>query len=320
MTDRLNYITTWLKELLPNFIKLEALAGDAGARKYYRVACNDCSYILMDTELSAELINYIKIGKYMSNVCSIPKIIAQDLEQGLILLQDFGDKTYLAALQKYSQDQINHLYQDAMHTLCKIQTITEDLQLTMGSDYIAQMLEVFNTWYVENHLQLEPNLGITQELQDLFLECFNQQPQVFVHADYHCRNLMVIEKNNPGILDFQDAIRGPLTYDLVSLFQDAYISWPREQVETWVAQFAEMRGINNISKLLKQFDITGLQRHLKNLGVFARLHHRDNKSVYLKSIPSLLHYINETCVRYPELATLKELMLKLTETTTKEAG
>ncbi len=321
MTDRLNCITSWLKNCLPNFLKLETLAGDAGARKYYRVGCSDSSYILMDTALNAELLNYIKIGSYIGEVCSIPKIIAQDLEQGLLLLEDFGDQTYLTALQRSTtQEQINDLYHDAIHALARLQGITADLQLNMGPEYIAQQLDVFHTWYIKKHLQLEPDLAIAQELQDLFLQCFSEQPQVFVHADYHCRNLMVIEKNNPGILDFQDAICGPLTYDLVSLFQDAYISWPREQVETWVAQFATMHDIKNLDTLIRQFDITGLQRHLKNLGVFARLHHRDTKSVYLKSIPSLLNYINATCARYPELSNLKVLMQKLTEITIKEAG
>ncbi len=139
-------------------------------------------------------------------------------------------------------------------------------------------------------------------------------PPVFVHVDYHCRNLMHVSANNPGVLDFQDAMIGPATYDLVSLFQDAYVSWPRAYVESWVSTYKDMAVSTGIippisnEALLRNFDLVGLQRHIKNLGVFARLHYRDHKSNYLNDIPTLLQYVNTTCSHYTELNWLQEFI------------
>jgi hypothetical protein len=155
----------------------------------------------------------------------------------------------------------------------------------------------------------------------LISKSFEEQPQVFVHRDYHSRNLMILENDNPGILDFQDAMKGPITYDLVSLLQDCYISWPRVSVEAWVSDFqmrAKQVGLLKPdlepAKFMRWFDWTGLQRHLKNLGIFARLHYRDGKSGYLKDIPQVLRYISETCHRYEELLPLWAFLKNLPET------
>lgn len=151
-------------------------------------------------------------------------------------------------------------------------------------------------------------------MQELFAGVFTELPPVFVHLDYHCRNLMHVPANNPGVLDFQDAMLGPATYDLVSLLQDAYITWPRDYVESWVSTYASMAisaGIippTDNTTLLRNFDLVGLQRHIKNLGVFARLHHRDNKSNYLNDMPTLIDYISTTCARYNELNWLQEFI------------
>jgi N-acetylmuramate 1-kinase len=184
----------------------------------------------------------------------------------------------------------------------------------MELSYIKDRLDVFQQWFLKQHLKLPMTIKIQQlvtNLEGLFLKAFTEQPQVLVHLDYHSRNLLVLPDCKPGILDFQDAMIGPITYDLVSLLQDAYISWPRAQVETWVLEYEELSfnagliSTREHQQFTRSFDLVGLHRHLKNLGVFARLHHRDGKSKYLHDIPILLNYILATCSRYHELQELQ---------------
>lgn len=323
MTTRPGEIKQWLAKIFPNvdLSQLKYIQGDAGDRKYLRLSLSEASFIIMDTKPSVALDNFLRVAQILEqHQINVPKIIATDIECGMVLMTDFGADTYLKVLQTGNTETINNLYHDALKALIKIQSIGQGNNIyalpPMDYDYIKNRLDVFRAWYLQTHLKMtidEPLKTAIDNLEQLFLNVFESQSQVFVHLDYHSRNLMhVTNGNNPGIIDFQDAMFGPIVYDLVSLFQDAYISWPRAQVEAWVQQYAKMAiaaGLITTAtapQLLKQFDLVGLQRHIKNLGVFARLHHRDQKSNYLNDIPMLLNYIVATIDRYPELAALRE--------------
>lgn len=235
---------------------------------------------------------------------------------------EIADKLYTAAF-------------DALLVMQKIEhnILTTELQLPiMAIDYINDRLEVFKTWFWRQHLQHKLSSKVDNILANvaaLIAEAYAAQPQCFVHLDYHSRNLLVLPQQagqsaaasgknmlyvaTPGIIDFQDAMLGPMTYDLVSLLQDAYIVWPRQQVEKWVAEYqqrAYAAGILqelNFKRFMRWFDLVGLHRHLKNLGVFARLYHRDGKEQYLQHMPTLTNYILAACKNYPELAELQTL-------------
>lgn len=335
MTTRPGEIKQWLADIFPNVDlgQLKYIQSDAGDRKYLRLNLSDISFIIMDSKPGADIVNFVKIAEILhQNKVNTPKIIASNLENGLILMTDFGAETYMQALQSTTPDMVSKLYTDAITALINIQSIgaTKNIHClpNMDAEYIDARLNVFKTWYLQKHLQLDIDTdvqlqAISAQLIKLFTNIFQAQPQVFVHLDYHSRNLMYVPQgNNPGILDFQDAMFGPITYDLVSLFQDAYITWPRAQVEAWIQQYGEMAlaaGLitnKDAEDLLYHFDLVGLQRHIKNLGVFARLHHRDQKSHYLNDIPTLLKYIHETCNRYPELTNLHKFLQEQSVTVT----
>jgi aminoglycoside/choline kinase family phosphotransferase len=325
MTLRLQEIKDWLTGLFPSIdlSKLNYMQSDASSRKYLRLETPDNSFVIMDTKPDKELDNFVALARILAvHKINAPEIIHCNAAQGLVLLSDFGSKTYLENLRGTVSEQADKLYLDALATLIKLQSIPTDPSIgyalnTMDTEYINNRLDVFKTWYLQKHMGLTIDSRINtiiSKMQELFNSVFMELPPVFVHVDYHCRNLMHVTANNPGVLDFQDAMIGPATYDLVSLFQDAYITWPRPYVESWVSTYASMAiGAGIIppisdSALLRNFDLVGLQRHIKNLGVFARLHHRDHKSNYLNDMPTLLQYINTTCTRYTELNWLQEFI------------
>ena len=325
MSTRLGEIKNWISGLFPNIdlSSLHYIQADASDRKYLRFNLTELSFIIMDSKPDAEFNNFINIAQLLSqHGLTVPKIIEVNTEQGLILMNDLGAQTYLSILKEANLATAHKLYSDAISALIKMQLIANQnnaYQLpNMDSEYINNRLNVFNTWYLQHHLHLEPSnamLPMLTNLQKMFNSVFQNQQQVFVHLDYHSRNLMYLTSNsNPGILDFQDAMWGPITYDLVSLLQDAYITWPRAQVEIWVSLYVDMAvdaGLmvrQDSQQVLRNFDLVGLQRHIKNLGIFARLHYRDKKSSYLQDIPALLHYIVAACHRYPELSALHEFL------------
>lgn len=326
MTFRQQEINVWLSNLFPNEqINTKYLQSDASARQYLRLQLPHISYVIMDTKPDQELINFIQIAKILhAHKITVPEIIHGNMQAGLILMSDFGSETYQTALEQSPANKIDSLYLDALNTLVKIQQIDVAGLLdytfpVMQEEYIKVRLEVFSTWYLQTHLSMNIDNNVLQcleKMQQLFCKVYTELPQALVHVDYHCRNLMVIPNNNPGVLDFQDAMYGPITYDLASLFQDAYITWPRAKVETWLATYYDIAVATKImpaisfEAFLRNFDLVGLHRHLKNLGVFARLHHRDNKSNYLPHIPVLLQYIHETCNRYNELSWLQEFIME----------
>lgn len=315
--ERLTRLQAWVKHVLPE--PLHALApasADASFRRYFRATTAGGSYIVMDAPPDHEDCRpYIHVARlFRAAGANTPEILAEDLEQGFLLLTDFGNTTYLQAL---TTDDADRLYRDANEALIRIQAASRPGRLPeYDRDSLLRELELFPTWYLGRHLGLELTPGQRQVLEDSFaLILANNlaQPRVFVHRDWHSRNLMVTEPN-PGVLDFQDAVFGPITYDLVSLYKDAYISWEEERVLDWVIRYWELaRQVAlpvhaDFAAFWRDFEWMGVQRHLKVLGIFARLYHRDGKDGYLKDMPLVMHYLRQACERYAALHPLLRLL------------
>jgi len=319
--NRESIIDGWLQSFFgASSFQRKALAGDASARRYYRIHHPDQCYVLMDAPPPEAPHRFVDCQAVLAAAgLTVPQIIAADLDQGLLLLSDFGDDLYLQQLQDHSAD---HLYEKAMAALIPLHQCTAPLAHFDRAFMHQQLGDLFEHWYLKHHkgVFLTPHLaGDLQAVYRVLFENARQQPQVVIHRDYHSRNLMVLSEKSPGILDFQDAMRGPLTYDLVSLLQDCYINWPADRIQNWVRSFqvrAEQAGlVGRVSdvQFLRWFYLSGVQRHLKNLGIFARLYHRDRKPGYLKEIPRVLAYIQESCTLYPELEPLGLFLDSITE-------
>ncbi|QWE20443.1 aminoglycoside phosphotransferase family protein [Polynucleobacter sp. AP-Kolm-20A-A1] len=325
MTDsRLNTLRSWLKGLQANWqLDLDTLtpaSADASFRRYFRIESKKVDFptlIIMDAPPQHEPLDaFIQVDLLLSEAgLNVPKILEQDLTNGFLLLNDLGNKTYLAELNNESAD---HLYQAATHALVEMQLASKPNVLPNYDEALLQReLDLFPEWYLKKHLNIQLN-GL-QEAQikksfELIIENNLAQAKVYVHRDYHSRNLMVTEKNNPGVIDFQDAVYGPITYDAASLWRDAYIAWPEERVIDWVIKFWEegrKAGLpmpNDFGQFYRDFEWMGLQRHLKVLGIFARLFHRDGKDGYLKDIPLVLEYAIACANRYIELKPLARIL------------
>lgn len=320
--SREQILDKWLSECLKDKAYHRVpLAGDASFRRYHRVFVAGEQYVIMDAPPPESIQHFVHIASILQEQgLRVPLILNQDLENGFLRLQDFGDKLYLSELSDQTADA---LYQDAFNALLKMQGIekskTSHAHFSIpdfDEALIKRQFGFFEEWYLKKHLNMPVTEAIQQELYpiyELLLQIIQAQPKVFVHLDYHSRNLMLLETGSPGILDFQDAMMGPITYDLVSLLQDCYIDWPRARIECWVQDYQSQAARNGLmpmtisnSDFIKWFDWTGLQRHIKNLGIFSRLHYRDGKSQYLKDIPRVINYIRETCYRYDELKTLQQ--------------
>jgi len=244
---------------------------------------------------------------FMAAGLNVPKVIAKDLDQGFLLLSDLGSQTYLNAL---NESTANDLYRDACNALVKLQLASRENVFPLYDDaLLTREMQLFPDWYVNKHLGKE----LSPEQQSLMQKTFAMlnanilaQGQVYVHRDYHSRNLMVCD-DNPGVLDFQDAVYGAITYDLVSLLKDAYIHWEEDQVLDWVVRYwqsAKKAGLPvpaDIADFYRDFEWMGVQRHIKVLGIFARLYHRDGKDGYLKDMPLVMDYLRRACARYIEL-------------------
>jgi aminoglycoside/choline kinase family phosphotransferase len=248
----------------------------------------------------------------------VPEILAQDQVQGFLLLSDLGSLTYLQALDDL--DSADHLYRDAITALLKMQMASRPGVLPEYDEaLLLRELHLFPEWYVTTHLKATLNANQKAGLDRVFAQIVQRslaQPTVFVHRDYHSRNLMVATPN-PGVLDFQDAVYGPITYDLVSLFKDAYIRWEEERVLDWLIRYWEQaRSLGlpvarDFAVFHQDFEWMGVQRHIKVLGIFARLYHRDGKESYLRDIPLVLEYLRKACNRYRELNPLLLLLDEL---------
>jgi aminoglycoside/choline kinase family phosphotransferase len=319
--ERIERLKLWLESEL-NFSEynLTPASADASFRRYFRVTHEGECWIVMDAPPEKEDSRpFIAIAKlFLEAGLNVPEVIDVDLEQGYLLLSDLGSESYLAALNESS---VERLYGDALGALVAIQACHPEPDVLPHYDrkLLLAEQELFREWLLGKHLGITLTAAqstlcdyVFERLADNAL----QQPQVCVHRDYHSRNLMVTARNNPGILDFQDAVTGAVTYDLVSLLRDCYIAWPRERVEDWALGYQELALQSGIlreehedpAQFLRWFDLMGMQRHLKAAGIFARLNHRDGKPGYLPDIPRTLGYVTEVAGRYDELAVFGEFV------------
>ena len=316
MDSRFEQLQDWLRTVAGiNDYEIAPASADASFRRYFRVQYDATSRIVMDAPPEQEDCQpFIHVSSLMAGIgLHVPVVLRQDLQQGFLLLTDLGDRVYLSEL---NADTVENLYGDALQALLRLQAHGAADLPPYDRGLLMNEMELFRQWYLERHLGLPLTGSENATIDAAFAYLADQalqQPRVIVHRDYHSRNLMV-SSPNPGILDFQDAVIGPITYDLVSLLRDCYIAWPRSQVENWVSQYyrqARSEGLlENVSEaqFLNWFDLMGIQRHLKASGIFARLNYRDGKSAYLEDIPRTLGYVIDVGKDYPELRPFIELI------------
>lgn len=314
MSERLEQLHAWLRnELdLKNYSLLPA-SEDASFRRYFRLQYDDQSFIIMDAPPGREDCKpFIDIAmRLRASGVNAPVILSQDLVQGFLLLSDLGSDLYVNVLTGANVDK---LYGDALTALVRIQQNGDITDLPPYTDsLLMDEMALFRDWLLDRHLGISLSKSRHVDLKDAFQflkDTALSQPKVFVHRDYHSRNLMYCEHHNPGILDFQDAVAGPFTYDPVSLLKDCYIKWTRQQVNNWAVNFYHQicPGETEQVRFLRWFDLMGVQRQLKASGIFARLYHRDGKAGYLGDIPRTLSYILDLDQDYPELESLLELI------------
>jgi aminoglycoside/choline kinase family phosphotransferase len=318
--QRQQQLTRWLESVLPGIhFSLAPASADASFRRYFRVSLPDRTLIAMDAPPEHENCEpFLHVAEVFSAAgVHVPRVIEQDLTQGFLLLTDLGNTTYLEALNDATAPD---LYRDAMDALIRIQQASRPGVFPAYDEaLLTREMKLFPEWYVAKHL----NATLDDKQQHVLQQAFDNlnrnvlaQGQVYVHRDYHSRNLMVCG-DNPGILDFQDAVYGAITYDLASLLKDAYIRWEEQQVLDWVVRYwerarkAELPVPQDISDFYRDFEWMGVQRHLKVLGIFARLYHRDGKAGYLKDLPLVMDYLRRACERYIELRPLSRLLDQL---------
>jgi aminoglycoside/choline kinase family phosphotransferase len=365
---RLALLKDWLsRDLGLHPERVEPASADASFRRYFRAFSDGSTFIVMDAPPGKEDVRpYLKVTRLLEALgAHVPHVHEADIERGLLLLEDLGGTHYLSRLN--AGDDPDRLYADALRVLADIQVRGEEAAAELppyDREVLARELALMPEWFLGKHLALELSTADSQMIAAAFeflvVEAL-AQPAVFVHRDYHSRNLMVVDEGvsgagrssarlsgarvhgegtpggaargargagagngngsgrNPGVLDFQDALRGPIGYDLVSLLKDCYISWPRERVVGWVSGYrgllrtrgGEMGGRlagSDEAEFLRWFDLIGVQRHIKVLGIFARLWYRDGKAGYLNDLPLTLDYVRDTCARYAELGDLARFL------------
>ena len=314
MQIRESALNDWLNTYFGEIpFTLAPLAGDASFRRYYRLHTGDKTFIVMDAPPTHEsLTAFIHVTHLLEyQGIHVPTIHAINEAQGFLLLEDLGDALFLKEL---SQANVDNLYAKAMATLITIQRAQDDSLPVFNEAFMLSELNLFPTWFLSRYLNLTLNSETNQCINDAFhwlATAIARQPQVFIHRDYHSRNLILIN-DDVGVIDYQDAMRGPFTYDVVSLLKDCYIQWPRESISRWCAEFhAQLphstRGSFNAFQ--EAVELCGLQRHLKVLGVFCRLHLRDHKSTYLADLSLTFHYVMATLEEIPELSPFYHFML-----------
>jgi len=315
---RLAALRQWLAaELAIDAESVEPASADASFRRYFRVQLRDgTTRIAMDAPPDKEDIGpYLRVGALLHAAdVRVPAVYAVERERGFVLLEDFGCTPFLGEVRR--ADRHERLYPRALEALCGLQVRAAD-SIGQLAPYDAAVLQremaLMPEWFCARHLQHElaaSERALLAETFDFLTAATLEQPRVFVHRDYHSRNLMVLPGDELGIIDFQDALAGPVGYDLVSLLKDCYVSWPRSRVEAWVqahraallgAGRADLAGASE-AQFLRWFDLIGVQRHVKVLGIFARLCWRDGKPGYLDDLPLTLQYVLDACTRHPELA------------------
>ena len=315
--DRYAHIQNWLKRQLHGRpFSLAPASADASFRRYFRVTLPDATLILMDAPPEQEDCRpFVHVAGLMAAAgLNVPALLAQDLEHGFLLMTDLGSTTYLAAL---NDDNADGLFRDATDALIRWQLATREGTLPPYDEALLRReLDLFPEWYIGRHLGIELGAQQRQSLETVFgLIIANNlaQPRTYVHRDYMPRNLMVTVPN-PGVLDFQDAVYGPITYDVASLFKDAFISWDEQRVIDWTIRYwerarsAQLPVAGDFGEFYRDLEWMGLQRHLKVLGIFARICHRDGKPAYVKDTPRFLAYVRAVSERYGSLSPLLRLL------------
>lgn len=317
--DRKKLLQIWINECIGDDFILSDVSADASFRKYYRVKTSEKTLILMDAPPDKESISdYLKVGVEMVNQgINAPKVFYKNQELGFILMEDFGDKTFL---KEFSLKGLKDLYKRAIDNIINMQLL---LKINNLEQYTQEKLYteicLFNEWYLDKYKKINLSSKEIADLEIIFKKVISDnvtQNQCFVHRDYHSRNLMVLENNDLGILDFQDAVLGPMTYDLVSLLKDAYIELEEEDVIDLAINYWEKAVEKNLlqkgdfSDFFMQYELMGVQRHLKVLGIFSRLSIRDHKNNYLEDIPLVEKYLLKASERYQFLSPLKKILLR----------
>jgi aminoglycoside/choline kinase family phosphotransferase len=331
LVDRLAALERWLEtHVARGCYALAPASADASFRRYFRVTfpcTSQPSVIVMDAPPEKEDSRpFIRVATLMQAAgLHVPAILAQSLEQGFLLLSDLGTRTYLSELNDTSADA---LFRDALDALVRWQLATTSSALPpYDAALLRRELDLFPEWYLSRHLGVSLDAADREMLEGVFAALISSataQPQVFVHRDYMPRNLMVTEPN-PGVLDFQDAVIGPITYDVVSLFRDAFISWPEERVLDWTIRYWEKARAAGLpvaadyAELWRDFEWMGMQRHLKVLGIFARINYRDGKPGYLEDTPRFVRYVRDVASRYAAFAPLLALLDRI-EGRAQQAG
>ncbi|MCI0401201.1 MAG: phosphotransferase [Gammaproteobacteria bacterium] len=318
MSQRLDEIARWLRDDVGiAAFDINPASEDASFRRYLRITFDRQTRIVMDAPPGKEDCgSYLNVARKLSECgLNVPDVLAVDRAQGFILLSDLGRELYLHVL---SPSNVGKLYNDALDALLIMQSkASTDGLRSYDRALLYEEMELFRRWLVRKHLNLSLRADEHSMLDGAFALLADSalaQPTVFVHRDYHSRNLLRTRHNNPGIVDFQDAVVGPVTYDLISLLRDCYIAWPLDQVESWVFEYhdramaAGILSLQDQTQFLRWVDLMGVQRHLKASGIFARLTHRDGKTGFLSDVPRTLTYVLETARRYPELSGLHELI------------
>ena len=317
MDIRLEEINQWLQnDLEISNYSIEPASADASFRRYFRIVAENKTSIIMDAPPDKEdCAPFIDItNRLLKTGVSSPEIKAYSAEKGFLLLSDLGNVMYL---DKLVNDNADELYHAAIDSLVTLQTQADTSNLPAYDEkLLEQEMALFRDWLVGKHLGLSTDLEWLNPTFSFLAQSALGQPQVFVHRDYHSRNLTWQAGQAPGILDFQDAVLGPVSYDLVSLLRDCYIQWPHDRVATWVKYYCDnvrRKGLLDDAtdaEFTRWFDLMGIQRHLKASGIFARLLHRDGKQGYLKDIPRTLNYITEVSGGYPELKDLNNFLIQ----------
>lgn len=284
---------------------------DAGFRSYWRVHTAGGSRIVMDSPPELEDVRpWLHIRDLLeSGGVRVPRVLARDVDAGFLLLEDLGTDTYLHVIDAINADA---LFDAAVAQLLKLQAITPPAELPAYDEaLLARELRLFDEWFCGTRLRLSLHRAEMDTLDAAYrvlIDAALAQPQVLVHRDFMPRNLMPAI-DGPAVLDFQDAVRGPIAYDALSLFKDAFLSWPEARVDAWLDRYharavAAGLPVPDLARFRRDADLIGVQRHLKVIGIFARLHHRDGKSKYLADVPRFFGYLDEALPKYPELAGL----------------
>ncbi|HEV7613760.1 MAG TPA: phosphotransferase [Steroidobacteraceae bacterium] len=298
---------------------------DASFRRYFRVTRGEDTYIVMDAPPEKEdLEPFLGVARLLLGIgLNVPVILAKDAKRGFLLLSDLGSRQYLDALKV--DGAADRLYADALEALSTMQSADKRMARDLPSYsrvLLMREMELMPQWFLRDHLGLQISAaerGMLDRVFEALTQSALAQPAAFVHRDYHSRNLLVTAAENPGILDFQDAVWGPATYDLVSLLKDCYIAWPAQRVRAWALGYREKMSAKGFplgasdAEFIRWFDLVGLQRHIKVLGIFARLYYRDGKPQYLNDLPRVLDYTRDAAADHAETAEFADFIAKRVE-------